>query len=175
MPEYKQKLYDVAVDDVTTVEKGHVYVRADGAVRVIKRKAKQENAMKQETDADNDVDKTKSSKKKKKLDIKQEEDDSDDELSKKKKRKPVVKKEMGEQDLDNSDVEDQEDVSAVLKDKRHEKDEKPVKNKRGKKETISDDKKGEGEAEMQKKNRKSSKKRYFEKKLKTEGTKSKGH
>lgn len=40
MPEYKKKLFQVAVDDVTTVEEGQVYVRADGIVKIVKRKRK---------------------------------------------------------------------------------------------------------------------------------------
>lgn len=179
MPEYKQKLYDVAVDDVTTVEEGHVYVRADGLVNVVKRKAKQEDAVKQETEDDGDGedddfdDKIKSPRKKKKLDIKQEVADNDGNPSRKKKRKVVDKEEMDEQD-DDSDGDNKDDAGDDLDNK---KDGKPVKNKKkkDKKETSSKDNKVELDAVIEKKSRKGSKKRYFESKMKTNGAKSKSH
>lgn len=80
MPEFKKKPVEVAVQDITTVTGGPVYVRADGVVSVVRKKTKRE--------ADSDG---KGLKKKKKLDIKEEPADENENTDDKKDIGALVK------------------------------------------------------------------------------------
>ena len=80
MPEFKKKPVEVAVQDVTTVTGGPVYVRADGVVSVVRKKTKRE--------ADGEGE---GLKKKKKLDIKEEPEDDSENTDDKKDISALVK------------------------------------------------------------------------------------